>query len=63
MNYTTNLLKILFLIKKPFSKCQRAGNVQAPLTFASWNQIVQDMRNIYKLKELIKLPASAISSI
>ena len=25
----------------------------APLTFSSWNQIIQDMRNIYKLKELI----------
>jgi hypothetical protein len=32
---------------------------QAPLTFSSWNQIIKDMRNIYKLKELINLPITA----
>ena len=26
---------------------------QAPLTFSSWNQIIVELRNIYKLKELI----------
>ena len=34
-----------------------------PLTFSIWNQIVADMRNIYKLKELICLPDSAINPI
>ncbi|MBA7573366.1 hypothetical protein ES708_15162 [subsurface metagenome] len=36
---------------------------QAPLTFASWNQIIQDIRNIYKLKELIGLPAGTINPV
>jgi len=36
---------------------------QAPLTFASWNQIIQDMRNIYKLKDLISIPVSVINHV
>ena len=44
-----------------YCKCQRAWKVLAPLTFASWNQIVQDIRNIYKLKELISLSVSVIN--
>jgi len=32
---------------------------QAPLMFANWNQIIKDMRNIDKLKELIKVPKMA----
>ena len=35
----------------------------APLTFSSWNQIIKDIRNIYKLKELIGLPASTINNV
>ena len=34
-----------------------------PQTKNSWNQIIKDMRNIYKLKDLISLPASTISPI
>jgi Leucine-rich repeat (LRR) protein len=62
-------LKILLFLKnnlktkKPFSKCQRAGNVLAPPMFSSWNQIIQDIRNIYKLKELIKVPARVINNV
>jgi len=31
---------------------------QAPLTFSSWNQIVKELRNIYKLKDLINIPSA-----
>jgi len=34
----------------------KGWNLQAPLTFSSWNQIIQDIRNIYKLKDLIRFP-------
>ncbi len=67
--YTTFLSKILLFlknilkIKSPLAKGQRAENVLAPLMFASWNQIIKDMRNIYKLKELISLPVSVINPI
>ena len=33
------------------------------LTFSSWNQIIQDIRSIYKLRELISPPKSAISPV
>ena len=36
---------------------------QAPLTFSSWNQIIEELRNIYKLKELINLPVRVINPI
>jgi len=36
---------------------------QAPLMFSSWNQIIEELRNIYKLKELIGLPASTINTV
>jgi len=38
----------------------KGWNCQAPLTFSSWNQIIEELRNIYKLKELISIPASVI---
>jgi hypothetical protein len=56
-------VKIIYKIKSPSVKYQRAGKGQAPLTFTSWNQIIQDIRNIYKLKELINLPERAINSV
>jgi hypothetical protein len=37
--------------------------IDTPLTFSSWNQIIKDMRNIYKLKDLINLPVSVINPI
>ncbi len=43
-----------------YSKCQRAWNVLAPLTFSTSNSIIEELRNIYNLKELISLPASVI---
>jgi len=49
--------------KKALQQNAKRLESQAPLTFASWNQIIQDMRNIYKLKELIRLPVSAINPI
>ena len=65
--YTTSLFKNpSFPIKNKEALQQNAkgfGNGQAPLTFSSWNQIIQDMRNIYKLKELISPPVSAISPV
>jgi hypothetical protein len=36
---------------------------QAPLTFSSWNQIIEELQNIYKLKELISLPVSTINPV
>ena len=33
------------------------------LMFSSWNQIIKDIRNIYKLKELIKVPVNTVSYI
>jgi len=51
-------------IKKPFSKITKGlENGQAPLTFSSWNQIIAELRNIYKLKDLINLPVSAINNV
>ena len=35
----------------------------SPKTFSTSNLIIQELRNIYKLKELINLPVSAINSI
>jgi len=35
--------------------------VMAPLTFASWNQIVEELRKIYKLKDLINVPVNTIN--
>jgi hypothetical protein len=61
--YSTLILKILLFLKNnskkksPSAKDQRAGKVLAPLTFSSSNLIIQELRNIYKLKELIGLPA------
>jgi len=58
---TINFLEILlFLVEKPFSKCQRTGNARLPLldsfrTFC-WGEVIEELRKIYKLKELINLP-------
>jgi hypothetical protein len=54
-------------IKKPFSKGQRARNVWLPLvdsfrTFC-WGEIIEELRNIYKLKELINLPVGTINPV
>lgn len=49
--------------KKPFSKMPKGWDVLTPLMFSSWNQIIQEMRNIYKLKELISIPVSTINSV
>lgn len=35
----------------------------APLTFSTSNLIIQELRNIYKLKELINLPVSIINPV
>ena len=51
------------LIFKALDRKSSLNYYLAPLTFASWNQIVQDIRNIYKLKELINLPVSAINNV
>jgi len=68
------ILKILLFLennfkktKKPFSKGQRAEIVRLPLvdgfrTFC-WGEIMDELRNIYKLKELIRLPISTINHI
>jgi hypothetical protein len=49
--------------KSPSAKGQRAGNGQAPLTFSTSNLIIQELRKIYKLKELIGLPIRAINHV
>ena len=36
-------------------------SMRLPIIFSGWNQIIQDIRNIYKLKNLISLPVSAIN--
>jgi hypothetical protein len=66
INTTKGLKILLFRIKiiKPFSKKPKGRLLSgSPLTFASWNQIIQDMRNIYKLKELVSLPVSSINPV
>jgi len=67
--YTTNLLKILlFQTKKPFGKIVKGLEiVKLPLlerfrTFC-WGEIIEELQNIYKLKELIGLPVSAINNV
>jgi len=51
-------------IKKALQqKCQRAGYCLAPQTKISWNQIIEEIRNIYKLKELINLPVSVPNNV
>jgi hypothetical protein len=60
-------VKIIYKNKKPFSKGQRAGNVWLPLldnfrTFC-WGEIIEELRNIYKLKDLINVPISAINNV
>jgi len=51
--------------KSPSAKGQRAGISKLPLlerfgTFC-WGEIIEELRNTYKLKELISPPVSAIS--
>jgi hypothetical protein len=53
--------------KKPFSKGQRAGNVRLPLlesfrTFCC-GEIIEELRNTYKLKEFINLPVSVPNNV
>ena len=50
--YTTEFLKILLFLKKPFSKGQRAWNCQAPRVKNYWNQIIEELRKINKLNNL-----------
>jgi hypothetical protein len=71
--YTTFLSKILLFlknilkIKSPSVKYQRAGNVRLPLvdgfrTFC-WGEIVEELRKINKLKDLINIPASTMNPV
>jgi len=43
--------------------CPRAGYSLAALTFSSWNQIIEELRNTYKLKEIINLPVSVPNNV
>jgi hypothetical protein len=49
--------------KAPRVKTKGLGMFKLPLMFSSWNQIIQDMLNIYKLKELITPLARDINPI
>jgi hypothetical protein len=53
--------------KSPSAKGQRAGIVRLPLldTFRTfyWGEIIEELRNTYKLKELINLPVNTINPI
>jgi hypothetical protein len=46
----------------------KGGNWQAPPLVDSfrtfyWGEIIEELRNIYKLKELINLPASTMNPV
>jgi hypothetical protein len=58
---------MLGALKKPFSKGQRARISKLPLlerfgTFC-WGEIIEELQNINKLKELINLPVSSINPV
>ena len=59
-NCTLNDGNLYPTYRKPFDLLAKglSRSNWLPLTFSSWNQIIQDMRNIYKLKKLISIPAS-----
>jgi hypothetical protein len=57
----------IFLKKSPSANAKGLGISKLPLleTFGTfcWGEIIEEMRNIYKLKELISLPVSAINNV
>jgi len=60
-------MKIFIKQKSPSAKGQRAGNVWLPLlerfgTFC-WGEIIEELQNTYKLKELINLPVSVPNNV
>jgi hypothetical protein len=60
--------KIIYKKKKPFSKRPKGLEIdKLPLldTFRTfcWGKIIEELQNINKLKELISVPASSVSSI
>jgi len=60
-------MKIFIKIKNPSAKGQRAGIRKLPLLDAfrtfCWGEIIEELQNINKLKELINLPVSVINPI
>jgi hypothetical protein len=70
--YTTKLLKILLfwenILKKALQQIAKGlENVWLPLleTFGTfcWGEIIEELRNAYKLKELINLPVRVLNNI
>jgi len=59
---------MLGALKKPFGKIAKGlGIVRLPLlerfgTFC-WSEIIEELRNTYKLRELIGIPISAINNV
>jgi hypothetical protein len=56
--FKNNLKKIKALRQMP-----KGWKVKAPLTFSSYNQIIEELQKFYKLKELIDFPVSAINNV
>jgi len=59
-------MKIFIKIKSPSAKAKGLEMVRLPLlgrfrTFC-WGEIIEELPNIYKLKELINVPISAINN-
>jgi len=52
-----------FLNKKALQQKPKGWKLQAPLTFSSWKQIIKDMRNIYKLREVINIFVNTINPV
>lgn len=55
----------MFLCKKrciPIFNLKKFESYPALLMFSSWNQIIEGVQNIYKLKDLIKVPKYFIAS-
>ena len=60
-------MKIFIKTKSPSAKGQRAGIRKLPLlerfgTFC-WGEIIEELQNINKLKELINLPVSVPNNV
>ena len=60
-------MKIFIKIKSPSAKAKGLEIFWLPLleTFGTfcWGEFIEELRNTYKLKELINLPASAINNV
>ena len=64
LHITPFLLKVpLFNKNKALQQNTKGLEIIRPLTFSSWNQIIKELKNIYKLKDLIKVPADIVSYI